>query len=155
MKGVIVGCLVPTALVLSGCYHYVAVPPDASPVGQEVRIRVNRAEARRLEDALGRLDRPSLQGRVLQASDGSGLLLSYRLPGIEGASQRFNPAIAVRRDGIESLEVRTPSWLRTGLLAGGLAIVVVAILETELLTSNSGNPPDPEAFAPTLLRLRF
>jgi len=122
---------------VSGCYSYHVVPVNEVAPGQEVRIRISAAEAVRLGELIDRGDR-SLDGRLLENTDSqvvlgiSSVAQTTALTAVQDPSGQLFQRIAVPREGLLELEVRTLDKKRTGIVVGLLAAISATVAYTQL-----------------------
>ena len=119
-----------------GCYSYHVVPVNEVAPGQDVRVRISAAEAVRLGELIERGDR-SLDGRLLENSDSqvvlgiSSVTQTTALTAVQDPSGQLFQRIAVPREGLLELEVRTLDKRRTGIMVGLLAAVSATVAYTQ------------------------
>ena len=87
--------------------------------------------------------RDSLHYTFDYASFGSDSLTGFRMRETEGAFEEYH-SVPIAFDAIEKLSVRKTSWLRTGLIIGGvIAIVATTAVARRNSSNESGeNPPE-------------
>jgi hypothetical protein len=130
--------------VASGCYSYRVVPVNEVTPGQDVRIRISAAEAVRLGELIERGDR-SLDGRLLENTDGevvlgvSSVSQTTALTAMQDPSGHFFQRIAVPREGLLELEVRTLNRTHTAIVVGLLAAVSATVAYTQFTHQSAVN----------------
>ncbi len=121
---------------MGACYTYARVPVDAAPIGQDVRLVVERAGVPQIDDVVPGDDvAPSIRGK-LEGQEGSTLLVRVPVQADNDpmtASANISQLLRVPNDEVLSMELQTFSAVRTGLLgaavAGLGAFVVLAIID--------------------------
>ncbi|MCY4400499.1 MAG: hypothetical protein OXE96_14340 [Gemmatimonadetes bacterium] len=121
----------------SGCYTYTPVL-NTPPVGSDVRATVTDEEALRLSDLTGQLTR-NLDGRLMGATDDSVFvsIVTFRVASEISGSRQLRQSIPIPRTGLEALEARQLSALRTGI-AGMLAATGVALVVRQVVVGGGG-----------------
>ena len=137
--------LLTVALVAAGgCYSYHVVPVNEVTPGQDVRIRISAAEAARLGDLIDRGDR-SLDGQLLENTEGqvvlgvSNVSQSTALTAVQDPSGHLMQRIAVPRESLLELEVRTLNRTKTAVVVGLLAAVSATVAYTQFTHENAAN----------------
>lgn len=129
--------------LLVGCYSYTIIPPESAQPGTDVRARITPAAAQKLAALLGGTETQSLAGRLVE-NGARELIVEVPsvIPGQSGGPvQTLSQRVAIARTDLIGIETRTRDNLRTGMLAGGVAIAVGAIaLVATRGESRSGSP---------------
>ena len=127
----------------TGCYSYTLVQPDAAQPGTDVRVHITSSAAQKLASVLGAADVQALSGRLIERG-AAGLIIEVPsvIPGQSGvAVQTLSQRVAIARADVIGIEARTRDNVRTGLLAGGVALAVgAAALVATRGESSSGTP---------------
>lgn len=139
--------LLPTT---GACYTYARVPLDAAPVGQDVRMVVDRAGVPQIDDVVPGDDAaPQLRGH-LEGQEGSTLLLRVPVQGNADpmtSTANISQLLRVPADEVLQVEIESFSAARSGLLAAGVAalgaFVVLAIIDAGS-ESDGLDDPNPE-----------
>jgi hypothetical protein len=156
---VALAALVAFAPLVAGCYRYVpAGNADLQP-DNEVRVRVNEAEARRLAVAIEPGTRV-LEGRVVEHQQDSVLLLVNVYSELQGARVvTLNQRLNVARPGIVDVELRQLDGTKTAIVAvAGVALVgtvIGAIATGGFDSGNDDGGPGPRDLLVPLFRLRW
>ncbi len=114
--------------LLAGCYSYTLIQPDAAQPGTDVRAHITPSAAQKLAPLLGAADMQELTGRLVENGAG-GLIIevpSVIPSGSGGSVQMLSQRVAIARADLIGIERRTRDNLRTGLLAGSVALAVGA-----------------------------
>ncbi len=143
------------ALAASGCFAYLPSSPQELAPGEGVRLRLSAEEAMKYAD-LRLADPRSLEGKFVDRSD-SELMVEATVGTSDRArgTQLLVQRVTVPLTGIVDVEKKRLDTLRTGLLAGGGAAVVAAVMFRNALGygSEGERPPDnPEARRIPILR---
>ena len=146
-----VGVVTNLVLVLAGCFNYVPTDFTTVPVGEDIRLVVNRERVPDLSELTLQDDpAPTLQGTLERREDAS---LIVRIPvgrRAEGFhSVALGQAIHVHPDAIISAELRVLDGFKTaGVLAGTVAGgVTLLLLGMEAINDQ---PPIPGEDPPDL-----
>jgi hypothetical protein len=116
--------------LLTGCYSYAAIEPAAARPGTGVRARVSAAAGERLAPLLGTETR-LLSGTLIEARTDT---LIVEVPTavrtlVAGSSlQPLHQRVSIARGELFELETRQLDRLRTGLVAGAVAVVAGAVV---------------------------
>ncbi len=114
--------------LLAGCYSYTLIQPDAAQPGTDVRAHITPSAAQKLAPLLGAADMQALAGRLVENGP-AGLIIE--VPSVipsasSGSVQTLSQRVAIARADLIGIETRARDNLRTGLLAGSVALVVGA-----------------------------
>jgi len=142
---------------LAGCYAYADVDRAAVSPGATVRVSLEREEAVRHVDALGGL-RERVEGQVAEQTGPSALALTVRHTATPAQGGMFNAFVTFPWNGVTRVELKRFSPTRTGLVAGGAAVVAVAVLSVLEGSSDAGQGEGPgteDAVRIPLLRVRW
>ncbi len=144
--------------LLGGCYTYTLIQPDAAQPGTDVRAHITPSAAQRLAPMLGAADMQALAGLLVENGPG-GLLIevpSVIPSGSGGSVQTLSQRVAIDRADLIGIETRTRDNLRTGLLAGGVALAVgAAALAATRGESRTGTMPPGGGVELRIPLLRF
>lgn len=141
-------------VVVAGCQSFTRIEPATVNPGAAIRITLDREETLRQADRLGQLQ-SVINGVATDASDGSSLSLTYRLPSPTPTQpNRFNGLMTVPWANIVQVEKRHFSAGKTvGLVAVGAAITVaILVVNDESGGGPSEGGPTPNAAIIPLLR---
>lgn len=149
--------LLAVSVVSAGCFSYQPARLETVSPGQAVRVRISPEEADRLMEL--RLTDDRLVDGVLVSNGGDGMLLDTRV-GVNDP-QRGTRALVQRitlpSSEIREVELKRLDWLRTGALAGGVAVgvgvVIAAALEGGGGKEGPGGPDPSELVIPVGVRL--
>ena len=114
--------------LLAGCYSYTLIQPEAAQPGADVRAHITPSAAQRLAPLLGAADMQALAGRLVENGP-TGLIIevpSVIPSGSDGTVQTLSQRVAIARADLIGIETQVRDNLRTGLLAGGVALAVGA-----------------------------
>ena len=114
--------------LLAGCYSYTLIQPEAAQPGTDVRAHITPSAARKLMPLLGAADMQALAGRLVEIGPG-GLIIEVPsvIPSEGGGTvQTLSQRVAIARADLIGIETQVRDNLRTGLLAGGVALAVGA-----------------------------
>ena len=153
-----VGVVTNLVLVLAGCFNYVPTDFTTVPVGEDIRLVVNRERVPDLSELTLQDDpAPTLQGTLERREDAS---LIVRIPvgrRAEGFhSVALGQAIQVHPDAIISAELRVLDGFKTaGVLAGTVAGgVTLRLLGMEAINDQAPIPgEDPPDLQLTLISI--
>jgi hypothetical protein len=113
--------------LITGCYTYALVEPTTAQPGTEVRAHLSPAAAERLTPLLGLVEDRRVSGTLLENEPASLIIeVPKVVPNGGTAVQTLNQRVSVARSDLIGLETRTLDKVRTGLVAGGAMVVVVA-----------------------------
>jgi hypothetical protein len=145
----IAGALLAVVLSSSGCYHYVAVSPDAVPSSEDVRIRITPSAAQRLSDELGMYS-TEIDGRLLPSGQDSlavavAIERKYRGIAMDSTLQSLKLGRSEVVDVRQSELSRGRTILTSAGILAGFALLVHAVVQ--LTNPNPGTdvtvPPPP------------
>jgi hypothetical protein len=143
------------ALAASGCFAYVPSSPQELVPGEAVRLRLSAQEAMRYAD-LRLADPRSMEGTFVDRSDAELMLEATVSPSDrERGTQFLVQRVTIPLTGILDVEKKKLDTVKTGLLVGGGAAAVAALIVGNATGwgSDSESPPDaPEARRIPLLR---
>ena len=154
-----VGVVTNLVLVLAGCFNYVPTDFTTVPVGEDIRLVVNRERVPDLSELTLQDDpAPTLQGTLERREDAS---LIVRIPvgrRAEGFhSVALGQAIQVHPDAIISAELRkcwTGSRPRESLQERSRARVTLLLLGMDAISDQAPLPqPDPPDFRMRLISI--
>ena len=136
---------------VAGCYSYAQVPVERAPVGENVRLVVDRAGVPDLDGVdEGTSVAPTLRGRVTGSENGSLLVRVPLRTDARGAGSSVldvEQSLRIPMDQVLSLEVQSFSPARTGLLVGGAAAGAAFVI-FHIIDGGRGDqdrdPPDPD-----------
>ena len=117
---------VPGVLLLAGCYTYAPIEPAAARPGTGVRARITAEAGKQLAPLLGAADVRLLAGTLIENGP-TGIIIEVPtiMPADAGITvQTLHQRVSVSRADLLELETRQLDGLRTGALAGGLAVIV-------------------------------
>jgi hypothetical protein len=145
-------------LVLAGCFNYVPTNFTTVPVGEDIRLVVNRERVPDLSELTLQDDpSPTLQGTLERREDAS---LIVRIPvgrRAEGFhSVALGQAIRIPPDAIISAELRVLDGFKTagvlaGTVAGGVALLLLGM---DAMSDQAPLPqPDPPDFRMRLISI--
>lgn len=133
--------------LLSGCYHYVPVVGEDPSPGQEVRLRLDSPTSAQFSDRMGRTVR-SVEGPLVGLTPDS-LVVDVGWGAFYAGTVFEGRRDTLRFERSQLLEVdrKEFSRTRTGVLAAGFAVVVVAAIRA-ITTGGQGDgggngPGDP------------
>jgi hypothetical protein len=150
-------CLFP---IVTACYAYAPIEPANVQPGAGVRVRVSGAASDRLAPLLGVSNPRLVSGRLVDTRADT---MIVEVPTVVQASmgssvETLHQRISIPRSELLELETRRLDRFRTAAVAGGVAIVIGAIVIGALGDDPGYNgPPGPggnEARRPAV-RLRF
>ena len=153
-----VGVVTNLVLVLAGCFNYVPTDFTTVPVGEDIRLVVNRERVPDLSELTLQDDpAPTLQGTLERREDAS---LIVRIPvgrRAEGFhSVALGQAIQVHPDAIISAELRVLDGFKTaGIIAGMIAgATPLLLLGMDAMSDQAPLPqPDPPDFRMRLISI--
>jgi len=153
-----VGVVTNLVLVLAGCFNYVPTDFTTVPVGEDIRLVVNRERVPDLSELTLQDDpAPTLQGTLERREDAS---LIVRIPvgrRAEGFhSVALGQAIQVHPDAIISAELRVLDGFKTaGIIAGMIAgATTLLLLGMDAMSDQAPLPqPDPPDFRMRLISI--
>jgi hypothetical protein len=110
----------------TACYTYAPIEVASVPNGTSVRARVIPAAAARIAPLVGSADARMVSGRLIEnRPEGMIVEVPTIVPADIGTSiQILHQRVLIARTDLLELETRHLDPLRTGLLAGGAAIIV-------------------------------
>ncbi len=111
---------------LAACHTFAPVQRGDLVPGQSILVTLTPQASADQVQALGSLRR-SVQGTVRDV-EGSTLGLTLASANGEAASSGLRTYLELPWNGVAGIEQKEFSWLRTGLFAGGAALVTVVIL---------------------------
>lgn len=129
--------------LLTGCYTYAFTQQEAAQPGTDVRAHITPAGALKLAPLLGNADMQAVEGRLVENGPGG---LIVEVPSViprqrDGSVQTLSQRVAIARTDLIGIETRTRDNVRTGLLAGGVAVAIgAAAISATRGESSSGNP---------------
>jgi hypothetical protein len=113
--------------LLTGCYTYALIEPSTAQPGAEVRAHISPAAAERLTPLLGPVEDRRVTGTLLEAAPANLIIeVPKVIPSGSTSVETLNQRVSIARAEIIGLETRTLDKVRTGMLAGGLAVIVGA-----------------------------
>jgi hypothetical protein len=139
-----IALLVAGLTMMGGCYSYQVVPVNEVAPGRDVRVRISAAEAVRLGELIDRGDR-SLDGQLLENTDSQVVLgiasvtQTTALTAMQDPSGHLMQRIAVPREGLLELEVRTLNRTRTAIVVGLLAAASATVAYTQFRGESASN----------------
>lgn len=146
----LVGRLAALTLLLPalGCYSYGPIAAADAQPGTELRAELTA-------DGTGPagVDDGAVDGTLVASRSDTLMLAIWR--GDRSPGPRFRPqrdTLAIARPRIERLQVKRLSYLRTGLLAGGVGLGLYLVAEAFGARSEGGGPVDGPG-TPTFLRV--
>ena len=153
-----VGVVTNLVLVLAGCFNYVPTDFTTVPVGEDIRLVVNRERVPDLSELTLQDDpAPTLQGTLERREDAS---LIVRIPVGRRAEGFHNvalgQAIQVHPDAIISAELRVLDGFNTaGIIAGMIAgATTLLLLGMDAMSDQAPLPqPDPPDFRMRLISI--
>ena len=124
-----------------GCYTFAAVQGDPT-VGTDVRATVTDEEALKLSSQTGQLSR-TVDGRLVGLTDDSVFVsvVTFRAVSEVSGSRQFRQSLVIPRSGLEALETRELSVMRSTLV-GALAATGVALVINQVVTGGSRDDID-------------
>jgi hypothetical protein len=130
--------------LLAGCYTYAPIEPAKIEPGTGVRARVTRSAAERLAPLLGTTDARLVSGRLVDSrADTMIVEVPTVVPTtVGGTMERLHQRVSIPRTDLIELETRRLDRFRTAAVAGGVALVVGAVL-IRSLNSNPGSDRPP------------
>lgn len=146
--------VLPTMVLMTGCYRYVEAPLSSLQDGAEVRARLTGAGVDRLRTAdparAGVLQGFTVAGRV-EGSSGDSLVISVDPRTATDVSMRANPdriRVAVPKEDVRGADLRTIDRKKTAIVVGAFAAgtVIGAAIGLKFggkSTGSTGNPPPP------------
>jgi hypothetical protein len=147
--------------LLAGCYTYAPIEPVRVQPGTSVRARVSGTAAARLAPLLGTTDARVVSGRLIDTrADTMIVEVPTVVPTtVGGATETLHQRVSIPRTDLVELETRRLDRFRTTAIAGGVALVVGAIVITSL-DNDPGTDGPPGGGGGTdarlpLWRLRF
>lgn len=135
LRIVLIGCLLN---LTAGCFTLRPVDDEIPPPQANLRVRLNPEASARISAQAGR-PVEQVVGQVIQA-DADSLVLAVRWGEMIGAQVgRLGPDV-VRLARVEAVEITRPqlSPVRTALLAGGIAAVILALIGIGIESVDSG-----------------
>ncbi len=119
--------LIITALLLSGCHTYVAVPGETVPEASNARVILTDRGAADLARFVGPYSH-ALAGGVISRSDSALALSVQQVVRSDGIDELWKgERVVVPRDAIAQLQVRKLSPVRTALFSAGIVAGAVAL----------------------------
>ncbi|HKJ91553.1 MAG TPA: hypothetical protein VJ957_00225, partial [Longimicrobiales bacterium] len=121
------------------CYRSVPVEMDQLAPGMRVRARLTREEASQLARALGS-ERWQLDGKVVR-TDGTSIVLEVPSASVQRGMtvSNLHQWVTVPAAAVLQLETKRLDQVRTGLLIGGSALAVAALVVSTFNTGRN-NP---------------
>jgi hypothetical protein len=147
------------AVMAAGCFSYQETSLATVAPGQSVRVRISPEEADRLVEL--RLTDDRLVDGVLVSNGGDGLLLdtTVGMSDPQRGTRALRQRITIPPGEIREVELKRVNWLRTGALAGGVAVgvgvVIAAALEGGGGKDGPGGPDPSELVVPARLGFRL
>ena len=154
MKVVAMSVALPVA---SGCYTYAPVPVASATIGEEVRPVMTPAGAAQLFSVMDLRGgaAPTVVG-TLEARDGESLVLRVPQPVASRTAPRLQQVVRVPAAEVLSLELRTYSPMRTGMLVGGAAGIATLLMLKIIEAGFKADSEDPGVdLSINILRLPF
>ena len=133
-------------VVIPACYTYAPVEPGNIQPGVGVRARVSGAAADRLAPLLGTSNPRLVDGRLVDTRADT---IIVEVPtviqaSIGGSVETLHQRISIPRSELVELETRRLDRLRTAAIAGGVAVVLGAVVLGALGDDPGSNgPPGP------------
>lgn len=150
-----------TFLLPVACYTYAPIEPARIEPGTGVRARINGGAAERLAPLLGTTDARLVSGRLVYTrADTMIVEVPTVVQATMGSSmETLHQRVSISRTDLVELETRRLDRVRTAALAGGLALVVGAVV-IKSLEQDPGTDGPPGGGGGTdarlpLWRLRF
>ena len=143
-----------TALTTGGCFSYQPTRLETVAPGQAVRVRISPEEADRLVEL--RLTDDRLVDGVLVSNGGDGVLLDTQVGTTDPqrGTRALRQRITIPAGEIREVELKRVNWLRTGALAGGVAVGVGVVVAAALAGGGGkdgpGGPDPSELVVPRL-----
>ena len=130
-----------------GCYSFAAVQGDPM-VGTDIRATVTDDEALKLSSQTGQLSR-TFDGRVVGVTDDAVFIsvVTFRAVSEVSGSRQFRQSLVIPRSGLEALETRELSVMRSSLV-GALAAAGVGLVVNQVVAGGS-NEDDTDTGLPT------
>ena len=116
--------------VLASCYTYAPMEPAALRAGTSVRARVSSTAADRLAALLGTTDTRLITGTLIENRADT---IIVEVPTVTradvGSSGRtLHQRVSISRGELVEIETRTLNRVRTGVVAGSVAVIVGAVV---------------------------
>ena len=130
--------------LVTGCYTYALIEPSTAQPGTDVRAHVSPAGAERLTPLLGRVEDRLVTGTLIDNGAQSVVIeVPKVVPANAGAVETLNQRVSIARSDLIGLETRTLDKVRTGAVAGGVALVIgiAAIKALQGQGSSGGTRP--------------
>ena len=126
------------SLPTAGCYTF-APAPAIPAAGADVRATVTDEEALRISRQTGQLSRV-FGGRLEGATKDSIVVsvVTFRAASEIAGSRQLRQAVAISRDGLEALEIRKLSALRSGLAGMLAASAVYLVVDRTIVGGGNG-----------------
>jgi hypothetical protein len=133
------------AVALSGCYTYAPLKSSTPEPGQRLRVQLTLTGG----DSLARFLGPnvaSVDGRLVVAND-AGFELGVTEVLMHSGSEQYwkGETVTLPKPYVASIQERTFSWGKSGLLAGVVVLVAAGLQSAGAFggSSGHGNPPPP------------
>ena len=146
-------------IMVSGCARWIPARVGEVPVGTDIRLRLSEEGAEQLEELTG-TRQSEISGQLLQW--GSEVMVSAALQsaGAGANSSNLRQRFVVDEEDIVGLDIRELDRTRTGLFAGGVAIVAgsaIVWIVSQLSGGGTGAPTDPPPPGPSepFVRIRI
>lgn len=126
---------------VGGCYSFAGIQGDPM-VGTDVRATVTDEEALKLSSQTGQLSR-TFDGRLVGVTDDSVFVsvVTFRAVSEVSGSRQFRQSLVIPRSGLEALETRELSVMRSTLV-GALAATGVALVINQVVAGGSRDDID-------------
>lgn len=126
---------------VGGCYSFAGIQGDPM-VGTDVRATVTDEEALKLSSQTGQLSR-TFDGRLVGVTDDSVFVsvVTFRAVSEVSGSRQFRQSLVIPRSGLETLETRELSVMRSTLV-GALAATGVALVINQVVAGGSRDDID-------------
>jgi hypothetical protein len=134
-------CVLPLVV---GCYAYAPIEPTAVRPGISVRARVSGAGAERIAPLLGTANARLVSGRLIDTRADT---MIVEVPTVVHAAvgsslETLHQRVSIPRADLVELETRRLDRFRTAAVAGGVALVVGAVV-IKSLDSDPGSDRPP------------
>ncbi len=134
-------CLIP---LTGACFTYVPLEPGDIQPGMSVRARISPAAGEKIAPLLGISDARLLTGKFIAAANDTLIVEVPTAAAVDAVStgQILHQRVSIARGDLRELESRKLDRMRTGLIVGASAAILVAVL-LKVVRGNPASEPLP------------
>lgn len=139
------GLMMALVILVSGCARWVPARIGEVPVGSDVRLRLSEEGVRELEELTG-TRRSEVFGELLQWDQEVMVSAALATGGVGAAGSNLRQRFVMDEENIVGVDIRELDRTRTGLFAGGIAVVggaAIVWIVSQLTGGGTAAPTQP------------